>query len=281
MSQLRINRIAAALLVVFWSFPQSAWGWGKEGHQIVGFIAENHLTPQARAAVDELLGQGRRISDEETSNWADYVRNQVRATGPWHYVDIPVESGKYDRKRDCKNSDCVVARVKLFQDILADRSLRPSDRQQALKFLVHFVADMHQPLHCAERRDSMGRPDRGGNECKVRFLDDPVETNLHRVWDTNLLVHSLGEMSLADYANQLNSRITAEQKSAWHKGRARAWANESNKVAIDFVYTGAAADGAPTRLDQAYVRKNQRVVDEQLAKAGVRLAKILNEVFTE
>jgi hypothetical protein len=240
-----------------------------------------HLTPQARAAVDQLLGQNYRISDEAVSNWADYMRNQVQATGPWHYVDIPVEHGQYDPKRDCKNSDCVVKRVERFQEILADKSLRAAERQQALKFLVHLVGDMHQPLHCAERRDSTGKPDRGGNECKVIVLDEPVETNLHRAWDTNLLVRSIGETSLADYASRLNNKVTADQKMAWLKGRSRAWANESNKVAIERVYAGVAADGPPTHLDQNYVDKSQSVVDEQLAKAGIRLAKILNDIFKD
>jgi hypothetical protein len=209
------------------------------------------------------------------------MRNQVQATGPWHYVDIPVESGKYDPHRDCKNSDCVVKRIEIFRQVVANKSLRTPERQQALKYLVHLVADLHQPLHCAERRDSTGKPDRGGNECKVTVLDEPAETNLHRVWDTNLIVRRLGEMSLADYATQLSGQITAEQKIAWQKGRSRVWANESSKVAVEQVYAGVAADGPPTHLDQAYVDNGQRVVDQQLAKAGIRLAKILNEAFAE
>jgi hypothetical protein len=274
-------RTCVALLVIVAAFPPNAWGWGKEGHQIVGFIAELHLTPRARAAVDELLGPNARISDEAVSNWADMARNQVQATGPWHYVDIPVELGTYNRKRDCKNGDCVVQRIEIFRGVLANKSLRPAERQQALKFLVHLVADMHQPLHCAERRDSTGKPDRGGNDCNVIVLDEPAATNLHRVWDSNLLVRRLAQTTLADYATQLNGQITADQKAAWQNGRTRAWANESAKVAIEHVYAGVAAEGPATHLDQTYVSNGQRVIDEQLSKAGIRLAKILNEVFAE
>jgi hypothetical protein len=276
-----IARIGLAFLTFFVGFPPSAWAWGKEGHQIVGFIAEMNLMPAAKAAIASLLGEDRRISDESISNWADYARNQVHATGAWHYVDIPIESGKYDAKRDCASSDCVVARVERFRAILADQSLRASDRQEALKFLVHLVGDMHQPLHCAERRDHLGRPDRGGNECRVRFLDEPSETNLHKVWDTSLLVRSIGERSLSDYAASLNARITIGQRTAWRQGDARTWANQSNRVAANHVYAGVAAEGPATQLDASYVTKNQRVVDEQLSRAGIRLARILNEVFPE
>src|SRR5262249_14361835 len=159
----------------------------------------------------------------------------------------------YNAKRDCKNGDCVVKRIQRFREILSDKSQRPADRQEALKFLVHLVADMHQPLHCAERRDRNGIPDRAGNECKVYFLDDPAETNLHKVWDTTLLVRNVGTTSLNDYAVQLNSRITAEQQTTWGTGPLRVWANESNKVAIEHAYAGVSPDGPAKRLDQTYV----------------------------
>jgi hypothetical protein len=276
-----IARVAAAFLAIFAGLPTPAWAWGKEGHQIVGFIAEMNLTPAAQAGIASLLGEDRRISDESISNWADYARNQVHATGAWHYVDIPVEFGKFDAKRDCQSSDCVVARVDRFRELLADKSLRNSDRQEAIKFLIHLVADMHQPLHCAERRNRLGQPDRGGNDCKVRFLDEPTDSNLHKVWDTSLLVHSVGDRSLSDYATSLGSRITAAQRAAWRQGDPRVWANQSHRVAVTHAYAGVAADGPATPLDVTYVAKNQRVVDEQLSRAGIRLAKILNEAFAE
>jgi hypothetical protein len=278
MNRNRLVRATTAVLVVVLSYPSNAWGWGKEGHQIVGYIAELHLSESAQAAINQLLGENARISDESVSSWADYVRNQVQATGPWHYVNIPIKPGNYDAQRDCKNSDCVVQRIETFRDVLANKSLRLTERQQALKFLVHLVADLHQPLHCAERVDRNGRPDRGGNDCKVYFLDEPAETNLHRIWDTNLIQRNVGPMTLAKYAAQLNDKITPQQKAAWSGRIAQAWANESNRIAADHVYAGVPADGT-TRLDLGYVSRNQRIVDQQLSKAGIRLAKILNEVL--
>ena len=267
------------VFALVWMMAVPAWAWGPQGHQIVGRIAELRLTPAARAAVEKLLGEGESISDDEVANWADHVRNLFPESGPWHYVDIPVGESKYSRSRDCKYSDCVIERVEKFREILADKDARKTDRQRALKWLVHLVGDMHQPLHCAERLDGDGNPDHGGNLRKVYFLEETRQSNLHEVWDTKLIVHRLGETDLSDYAGQLNSRITEEQAVAWRKGSAKAWANESHKAAVEHVYAGVPADGPPLRLAADYVERSRPVVDEQLSKAGVRLAEILNDAL--
>jgi hypothetical protein len=138
---------------------------------------------------------------------------------------------------------------------------------------------MHQPLHCAERTDSTGKPDRGGNDCKVFFLNESTETNLHKVWDTQLVEHLLGEMDSMAYAEQLDAKIDDETAAGWTKGTTRAWASQSFRAAKAHVYAGVAANGPPTRLDQQYVDRNRAVLDEQFMKAGVRLAEILNEAL--
>jgi len=271
----------AVVLVVYFTAPAPAWAWGKKGHQIVARVAESHLTPAARKAIEELLGEGHHIFDEDVANWADEIRNFVPETGPWHYVDIPVTETKYNPKRDCKYSDCVIERIERFREVLPDKKIKQNERQRALKFLVHLAGDMHQPLHCAERRDAAGKPDRGGNGCKVLFLNEQTETNLHKVWDTQLLEHVMGPMDALAYADQLNARIDEESSTKWQKGSTRSWANESFRAAKEHVYAGVAADGPATRLDQDYVTKNQIVLDEQLMKAGIRLAEILNEALKE
>jgi hypothetical protein len=276
----RTLRVSLAVVLVFsLACPAPAWAFGRKGHQIVARIAESRLTPAARAAIDELLGEGHRISDEDVANWADEIRNFVPESGPWHYVDIPVTESGYNRKRDCKYSDCVIERIERFREVLANKKAKPNERQRALKFLVHFVGDMHQPLHCAERTDSTGKPDRGGNDCKVRFLNESAETNLHKVWDTQLVEHALGEMDPLAYADQLNVKIDDATAAGWLKGTTRAWANQSFRAAKDHVYAGVAADGPATRLDEDYVNKNRKVLDEQFMKAGIRLAEVLNEAL--
>ena len=255
-------RIALALILTLtWTLPGPAWAWGPQGHQIVGRIAELHLTPQAKAAIAQLLGEGDSISDAEVANWADDVRKFFPESGPWHYVDIPVEESRYSQSRDCKYSDCVIERIEKFREVLADKNARKSDRQRALKWLVHLVGDLHQPLHCAERRDSEGNPDLGGNRRKVYFLGETVQSNLHEVWDTKLLVHGinaseLNDAVLHDYAAQLNSRTTQAHAASWGKGNAKAWALESHRAAVEHVYAGVPADGPPPRLGPEYVEKN-------------------------
>jgi hypothetical protein len=273
--KLRMFRIAGAVLVVTVGLPTPTWAFGKQGHRIVGRIAEAHLTPEARAAVDKLLGEGKRLSDDDVANWADHIRNDFPETGPWHYVDIPFDKDEYDPARDCKYSDCVIARIERFREVLADKSAKPVERQRALKFLVHFVGDMHQPLHCAERRDSKGTPDKGGNLCMVRFLSEPEPINLHRVWDYKIIEHKLGDADPLQYADELNGRFR-ERAPEWRGGTVEQWALQSFRAAKAHVYAGVAADGAPTHLDEKYVANGQRVTDEQLMKAGIRLAEILN-----
>ncbi len=275
-----LGRVAMAAALVFASFPARAWAWGKDGHRIVGQIAESHLTPAARAAVDKLLGDGKHLSDDDVANWADHIRGEFPETGPWHYVDIPVEGdGKYDPARDCKYSDCVIDRIERFREVLANKEAKFAERQRALKFLVHFVGDLHQPLHCAERRDNAGKPDQGGNLCFVRFLDEPKQTNLHKVWDFQILERSMAGGDPLDFARKLDRSTTAEKQAEWSRGRAKDWAAESFRLAVNSVYAGVAADGPRTTLDRDYVERGQRVIDDQLARAGIRLAQILNETL--
>ncbi|MBI3462325.1 MAG: S1/P1 nuclease [Planctomycetes bacterium] len=276
--------VLALTLTLTWALPGRVWAWGPQGHQIVGRIAELHLTPAAKAAIAQLLGEGESISDSEVANWADDVRKFFPESGPWHYVDIPVEESRYSHARDCKYSDCVIERIEKFRELLADKHARKSDRQRALKWLVHLAGDLHQPLHCAERRDGEGNPDQGGNKRKVYFLKETVQSNLHEVWDTKLLVHGIGAAELNDaalpnYAAQLNSRINEEQVAQWAKGNSKAWALESHHAAVAHVYAGVPADGPPPRLGPEYVEKNQPVVEEQLSKAGIRLAELLNHAL--
>lgn len=268
----------SALLILVLGLPTPAWAWGRDGHRIVGRIAEAHLTPEALAAVQKLLGDGKRLSDDDVANWADHIRNEFPETGPWHYVDIPVGE-KYNPARDCRYSDCVIDRIERFREVLANKEAKPIERQRALKFLVHFVGDLHQPLHCAERKDLNGKPDQGGNLCIVRFLEEPKPTNLHRVWDFHIIEHTLGTTDALDYAAKLNEGITDPKVARWRTGSVRQWAVASNKLAVENVYAGVAADGEPTHLDKDYVEKGRKVIDDQLAKAGIRLAEILNEAL--
>jgi len=248
--------------------------WGGDGHQIVCLIAEERLTPAAKAGIHALLGDDVHISDAEIASWADNIRRERSETGPWHYVDIPTDKPAYDKVRDGQQGNNVIDKINDFTKVLADKKASKAERADALKFLVHFVGDMHQPLHCAERNK-----DKGGNARLVFFLADPMAINLHAVWDVSILLNRKGETPVLQYAKTLNAKISAAQATEWTKGVTEQWASEGHDLAVSVVYAGVPVDGPPPKLDQAYVNRGADAVDQQLQKAGVRLAMILNNCF--
>src|SRR5712692_7044039 len=165
------NRVGAATLVSL-ILASQALGWGQEGHRVVASIAERHLTTQARAKVQEILGADSSLVAVAT--WADDVRNFRPETRPWHFIDIPLKDSAIDPQRDCNNGNCVTAAISHFIGVLKDSSTTPDAKREALKFIVHFVGDLHQPLHCEDNKD------RGGNQKKITFFGQPG--NLHSTW---------------------------------------------------------------------------------------------------
>ncbi len=249
-----------------------AWGW--EGHIIVARIAEQHLTDKAKAGITQLLGPDRKISDTSVASWPDNIRRDRPETGPWHYVDIPFGATSYDPTRDCQNGRCVVAQIEHFAAVLADTNATTVSRAEALRFVVHFVGDMHQPLHSSERNH-----DKGGNLVKITFLSDSETGNLHSVWDSILLRQYLGGEDVSQYADKLNSRITPQQMKDWSGGSVADWAWESHQQAVAHTYAGVPIQDTPFNLDQQYVAGNREVVETQLSRAGIRLANLLNKAF--
>ena len=167
----------AALVGVVTAQPVHAWG--SAGHQIVGEIAERLLATATRAEIASLLEPGRSLA--EIADWTDDYRKRCGNTGPWHYVNIPLDAPRYVAARDCSDDtgSCVVRAIDDARAVLGDRARSNRDRRFALHLLVHFIGDLHQPLHAGDRAD------RGGNDLRVRF--DHRDTNLHRVWDHDLI----------------------------------------------------------------------------------------------
>jgi hypothetical protein len=247
-------RLASALILLL---PATLLAWGGDGHQIVCLIAEERLSPAAKEGIRDLLGR-EHISDAVVASWADNVRRERPETGPWHYVDIPVDASSFDEQRDGKNRNNVIDKINDFAKVLADHNASKANRRDSLKFLVHFVGDIHQPLHCAERDH-----DKGGNGRLVFFLDQPRAVNLHFVWDTSILLHRKGTAPILRYAMALNDRIGSEQAAQWVTGTVEDWANESHDLARMVVYAGVPAHGSPPKLDQAYVDRAADVVDSE------------------
>lgn len=272
------------------SLPAAAFAWGNEGHEIVAALARGYLTPQVREKVDQMLA-----GDQDTltahdmlseSNWADRYRSTHKETGEWHYVDIELDHP--DLKGACYGfpvaggvasqgpaHDCVVNKVSEFTQELSSPATAAGERLLALKFLLHFVGDMHQPLHDVDNHD------KGGN-CVLLNLGGPRQVNLHSYWDT-VVIQGLGDDSRA-VADNLAQHITPANKAAWEKGTPGDWALEGFKVAQTAVYTirsqpGCTSDPSPISLPAGYEATAREVATIQLEKAGVRLAAVLNRAL--
>jgi S1/P1 Nuclease len=242
-----------------------SFGWGEEGHRLVVRIAETLMTPAARAQVQATLMPGESL--EDLASWADEIRQSQPQTANWHFVDIPLDSTGLDMNRDCAGGDCVIAQITNFQTAWVNPTASAQSRREALLFLVHFVGDLHQPLHCENNND------RGGNDVPVSFLGN--STNLHALWDSGLLRSMPGEDQL--FAT-LSQAITADQVTAWSSGTVEQWAGESFQAAKGTVYAllPTVEKGQPVPLGQLYEQMVEPLFEQQLEKAGVRLAAILN-----
>jgi hypothetical protein len=261
--------------------PANVAAWGPEGHVIVAKIAELNLKPETRKAISKLLGNIP-ISDRRIANFADFVKRnpdypEYLKSAPWHYINIPAGE-KYDKERDGNDGHNVIAKIEEFKKTLASKDSKAENRLEALLFLVHLVGDLHQPLHCADRKDE------GGNKLKVKFLGHGgIHLNLHSAWDSDLVKAGMKRLEPGDYAFRLDGGIEKEDRARWQKGSPEDWANESSEVAAKLVYTDAKGNPLPRtgtpNLDKAYVKRGVGVVEQQLRKGGIRLAKILNEAL--
>jgi nuclease S1 len=247
-------------------FPAAAGAWGPLGHQIVADVAEHYLTPEARAQVDALLGD--HVTMAVVADWPDQIRDDRPETGPWHYVNLPPEATAYVPERDCRGGRCVVAAIEHFAQVVADRNQPREARRDALKFLIHFVGDIHQPMHCGNRSD------RGGNDVRVTFFKRPA--NLHELWDTLMLERQ--RLTPREYADELILDADAADRSAWLRSCPGDWAVESHDLAQRHCYLSPSGRGLRSgdTLGRTYYARNLWIADQQLARAGVRLAGLIN-----
>lgn len=250
----------------------SAYAWGREGHEVVADIAEAYLSDGARRQVRDLLALENHTNLDQVSSWADFVRSQRPQTGRWHFVDTPISAEAYDAARDCSGGNCVVAKIVEFENVLAASRAPTQERLEALKWVVHFVGDVHQPLHAANDND------KGGNMVPVAGF--PGHANLHRIWDTDLLEED--DPDARHLAQRLMGTITSTEITDWQNSSPEDWANESHRIARDVVYGMLPKDRAadvPVVIDAAYRDAAHKVIESQLERAGVRLARVLNGVL--
>ena len=266
-----IVTLTALAVVASGIFPPQASAWGPQGHRVIARVASERLTPAARAGVRELLHPDDTLPD--IADWADHEGHEVYPrSAPWHYVNIPISAAHYPDGSDSKRSDNVVHEIAHYRSILVDRSKSKADRQTALLFLVHFVSDVHQPLHVGDNRD------RGGNLTQVRFGGDG--TNLHQLWDSGLIRRIGGNDQT--WAGRVERVITPKTAQLWSRGTPADWADESlqaAKIAYQDLQGSPRSVESGYTLGDAYVRQVEPILIEQMARASVRLADELNAVF--
>jgi len=251
---------------------ERALPWGSEGHSIVAEIAQRRLSPAASQKVREILKGN--VSLASISSWADDVRAQRVKTTKEHFVDIPLSASNYDPARDCTDTpkgDCIINAIERNKQTLADPNAAALQRQEALMFLVHFIGDIHQPLHTVD--DFVG-----GNTFPVSFFVDPgkhrVEaTNLHVVWDTGVIQAT--SWAWGSYLTRAEAWLAGKDITALSAGSPEEWALAAHKDAVDVAFTIQQNE----QLSEDYLKRAQQVVDRQLALAGVRLARVLNEIL--
>jgi len=259
---------------------------------MVGDIASRHLDPKASARVRDLLKDDRLADGQlsgrrtlgEVASWADEIReyDPKKPGRRLHFDDIPL-CGTPDYSRYCRNGQCASAQTDRQLRILGDSSARLAQRNRALKWVVHLVGDIHQPLHAANRRD------RGGNTVQVSFFgqrDNPPygTLTLHAVWDVSMV-----RRLVADRGGErviVSAPITDGDRIAWEKGSIPDWTAESHRIARDTVYpllpVAASCSSKIVEvvaIDQAYYAKAAPLIEVQIRRAGVRLARVLNETL--
>jgi hypothetical protein len=260
-------RRSAIFALIFFALTPAVQAWGPLGHSIVADLAQRHLSPAAEAEVERLLAPEHTKSLADIASWPDEIRNDPSKEALWkqtralHYVDFTSGDCDYTPPRDCKDGQCVVEGIDHYVKILGDKTQSDAVRLEALKFVVHFVGDEHQPEHAGSRDD------KGGNTYQVQFGDKG--TNLHSVWDSGLL--KTRGLDYKAYADELETRgtVTLPRPIPPLDNAYAQWAEESCMISRDIYPDGH-------KIDQAYVDKELPVAELRLRQAGRRLAEVLN-----
>ena len=253
----------AALLVLV-ATPRSVCAFGKTGHRTIGRLAELQLSESAAVAIQALLGTE---TLAEVSTWADEIRSDPNwdHARTFHYATVE-DGDNYESSRKNPQGD-IVAALRGYLRTLEDTAAPLLKRRNALKWVVHLVGDMHQPLHIGRGGDA------GGNRIDIRWFGE--EKTLHWLWDEGIIEST--KLSFTELAVFVNNKITSEEIKAWQDTQILDWVDES----IALRETVYALPEATNQGSYRYAYRNLPIVKERLAQAGVRLAGLLNAVFTE
>ena len=262
--------------------------WSALGHKLVGELAQRHLTPAANAEVARLLAGEPDPTLAGVATWADTMRDndpaRFKQTSPWHYVNLSSDNCHYAPERDCKDGQCVIAAIDAQRAILADHNQPLAARRDALKFIVHLVGDIHQPMHANSRNDQ------GGNKYQIslrtdiapepyardRYVGGIMGTNLHSVWDYYILAER--GLDLHQYADRLDHEPWPPVMDATALTPA-SWASESCALTDSRQLYPTQNGQEAHKLDRSYSLKYQMLAEQRIRIAAWRLATLLNETL--
>jgi hypothetical protein len=308
-------------LLTILNLPAPALAWGCEGHQVIALLAEKHLTPHALAMANQILSadpiapnlsryckEGGIDAIADAATWADDVRPLRPHTPPWHYVDIPLGTTRHEVDKFCDPKEgCVTRAITDELAVLRSADADAQKRADALRFLIHFVGDLHQPLHAVSNNDQ------GGNCVPVTFFDlkpqlrnpqtESYAPNLHGVWDTNILARATVGKTVDQVASDLDHSFQGKI-ARWKRDKlnVNGWAWESHQIAVKTVYgklparipveppqeiKSCADDNHVSarmlkldeRIEAPYQDKAAPIVRQQVAKAAAHLALVLNQMW--
>ena len=275
---------AIPVLILGLVFSAPALAWGVLGHALVGELAGRHLQPAAQSEVRALLDGETVPTLGGVASWADALRDgepeRFKATSPWHYVNYPLGQCDFVPARDCPGGDCVIGAIEKQRAILADRSQSREARRDALKFLVHFIGDIHQPMHAGNRNDL------GGNKFQVslrtdvqpepyarkKYVDGVMGTNLHSVWDYYVLAER--GLKLKAYADVLDALPWPPMPAHGAMSPPAAWAAESCRL-LD----ARSLYPQQHKMDRSYPDAMRPLAEQRVRQAAWRLSVVLNEAL--
>lgn len=272
---------AAVLGLSLIACSPAGWAWSPLGHGLVGELAQRHLSPQARAEVERLLAGEAKPTLAAVASWADTLRasspEQYKLTAPWHYINAKGGGCRFDLARDCVDGQCVVGAIERQRAILGDRRQPLQARRDALKFVVHFVGDAHQPMHAGSRPDagangfqvSLRTPIQPEAYARNRYLDGVMGTNLHVVWDYYIL--ATPRLGLEAYADRLDALPWPPYPApSAYDVMPLAWAGESCRL------IEARGLYPPSHvMDHGYLDAMRPLAEQRIRQAAWRLAQLL------
>lgn len=260
--------ISKLLFAVLFLFPVSCFAWGGQGHRLVAQLAEEQLSPRALAQVKELLKDEPKPYMAGVASWADELRDTDAAlykkTAKLHYINMGEDGCVYLPRTACRNGECIIPAVTQYSRILADPRAARAQRVEALKFVIHFVGDIYQPLHAGNGKD------KGGNDIQLTYNGEG--TNLHRLWDSGMFYYQ--HLSDREYLKRLRPLRDQLASIPDMSKNSVFWAEQSCKIVLQpsFYPPGP-------KLQPEYINRWRPSAEMQVVLASQQLADLLNRIL--